>query len=115
MRVSFDPAELDLDLIHAFLSGSYWAGGIPRHTVERAIAGSLCVGAYAPDEAGVDEQIGLPVAAHVAEPDVGLLQRDAGRDLGQQSRAVQPAAAEVFPVVKSAGAAVQDIRQAIAE
>ena len=58
-RVSFDKAELDLDLIHAFLSGSYWAQGIPRHTVERAIAGSFCAGAYAPDEAGKDEQIGF--------------------------------------------------------
>ncbi len=59
MRVSFDPAELDIELIHAFLSGSYWAAGIPRELVERSIAGSLCVGAYAPDEAGIDEQIGF--------------------------------------------------------
>ena len=30
-----------------------------RHIVERAVANSLCVGAYAPDEAGKDEQIGF--------------------------------------------------------
>lgn len=59
MRISFDKAELDLDLIHAFLSGAYWSVGIPRHIVERAIQGSLCVGAYAPDEEGSDEQIGF--------------------------------------------------------
>ena len=58
-RISFDPAALDLDLIHAFLSGAYWSVGILRHTVEQAIKWSLCVGAYAPDEAGVDEQIGF--------------------------------------------------------
>jgi len=58
-RISFDATELDVDLIHAFLSGSYWARGIPRHTVEQAIKGSLCVGAYAPDESGTDEQIGF--------------------------------------------------------
>lgn len=58
-RISFDKAELDLDLIHAFLSGSYWAAGIPRHIVEMSIKGSLCAGAYAPDEAGKDEQIGF--------------------------------------------------------
>ena len=57
MRVSFDKTELDLDLIHAFLSGAYWSVGIPRHTVERAIQGSLCIGAYEPDEEGKDEQI----------------------------------------------------------
>ncbi|MBX3595364.1 GNAT family N-acetyltransferase [Sphingomonas sp.] len=59
MRCSFDAQELDLDLIHAFLSGAYWSVGIPRDTVERAIRGSLCVGAYAPDERGADEQIGF--------------------------------------------------------
>lgn len=58
-RISFDVAELDLDLIHAFLSGSYWAQGIPRHVVDRSIAHSLCVGAYAQDEGGADEQIGF--------------------------------------------------------
>jgi GNAT superfamily N-acetyltransferase len=59
IRISFDPADLDLDLIHAFLSGAYWSVGIPRDTVERAIRGSLCVGVYAPDEAGRDEQAGF--------------------------------------------------------
>ncbi|NIJ32951.1 GNAT family N-acetyltransferase [Sphingomonas oligoaromativorans] len=44
--LSFDPAELDLDTIHGFLTTSYWSPGIPRETVARAIAGSLCVGAY---------------------------------------------------------------------
>jgi GNAT superfamily N-acetyltransferase len=59
MRLSFDPADLDLDLIHAFLSGAYWSPGIPRDTVARAIRHSLCVAALAPDEAGRDEQIGF--------------------------------------------------------
>ena len=59
MRISFDKAELDIELIHAFLSGAYWSVGIPRHIVERAIANSICVGAFLPDEAGVDEQVGF--------------------------------------------------------
>ncbi len=46
-RLSFDPAELRLDVIHGFLAASYWSPGIPRETVARAIANSLCVGAYA--------------------------------------------------------------------
>jgi len=58
-RISFDPAELDIDLIHAFLSGAYWSPGIPRHIVERAIANALCVGAYAGNGAGTDEQAGF--------------------------------------------------------
>ncbi|WP_447727893.1 GNAT family N-acetyltransferase [Sphingomonas koreensis] len=58
-RVSFDSLELDVELIHAFLSGAYWSQGISRDVVERAIKGSLCVGSFAPDETGKDEQIGF--------------------------------------------------------
>ena len=40
--ISCDPAHLDLDVIHGFLSQSYWAKGIPRDTVARSLEGSLC-------------------------------------------------------------------------
>ena len=49
MEISFDPARLDLGVVHDLLTNSYWSPGIPRETVARAIAGSLCVGAYAGD------------------------------------------------------------------
>jgi len=46
-RISTDKRELDIPMIHAFLHDhAYWSIGIPRETVERAIAGSLCFGAY---------------------------------------------------------------------
>ena len=46
-RVSTAKAELDLALIHRFLSEqSTWAKGIPLDTVQRAIAHSLCFGGY---------------------------------------------------------------------
>jgi GNAT superfamily N-acetyltransferase len=42
-----DPARLDLDVIHGFLNReSYWAAGIPKGMLERAVAGSLCFGVY---------------------------------------------------------------------
>lgn len=44
--VSTEKTLLNADLIHAFLSGSYWAEGIPRETVDRCIENSLCFGAY---------------------------------------------------------------------
>ena len=44
--VSTDPARLDVEAIHAFLSTSYWAAGIPRETVARSLDGSLCFGLY---------------------------------------------------------------------
>lgn len=45
LTITTDPARLDLDVIHGFLAGSYWAAGIPREVMERAIRHSLCFGA----------------------------------------------------------------------
>jgi GNAT superfamily N-acetyltransferase len=47
ITVSTDKSQLDVDLIHHYLSAeSYWAAKIPRHLVERCIDHSLCFGAY---------------------------------------------------------------------
>jgi len=48
-RLSTDPAEMQVDTIHAFLADSYWAAGIPIATVARAVANSVCVGAFLGD------------------------------------------------------------------
>ena len=52
--VSTDPARLDVDAIHAFLATAYWCEGIPRETVAKALASSLCFGLYQ-----AERQIGL--------------------------------------------------------
>ena len=39
-------ARLDIGRIHGWLASSYWSPGISRALVERAIAGSHCLGAY---------------------------------------------------------------------
>ena len=44
--ISTDGGRLDLDVVHGFLTASYWARGIPRDVVERSIAGSLPFGLY---------------------------------------------------------------------
>ena len=47
LLISTDRARLDLGVMHAFLSDrSYWAAGIPREVLVRAIEGSLCFGVY---------------------------------------------------------------------
>lgn len=54
-RISTDPALLNIDVIHKYLSlESYWAAGIPREVVEKSIRHSLCFGLY--DE---QQQIGF--------------------------------------------------------
>lgn len=44
--VSDDSERLQPQSIHAYLTDSYWCPGIALSLVERAIAGSLCVGVY---------------------------------------------------------------------
>ena len=47
LRISTDPRELDVGMIHRFLSTeSYWAPGISRAVLEQALAHSLCFGGY---------------------------------------------------------------------
>lgn len=46
LRISTDPADIDFEVVHGFLSTqAYWCPGIPRAVVERAAANSLCFSA----------------------------------------------------------------------
>ncbi len=82
--VSDDPTLLDLRAIHAYLQRSYWSPGIPFDVVERALRGSLCVGAY--DSAGA--QVGLArfisdYATFCYVGDVYVLEDHRGRGLSK--------------------------------
>lgn len=45
--ISTDRSQLDVELIHRFLSTEFWdTEGIPREVLERSIEGSLCFGVY---------------------------------------------------------------------
>ena len=53
--VSTDPARLDIESVHRFLSDeAYWSPGVPEDVVRRAIAGSIVFGLYRGSE-----QVGL--------------------------------------------------------
>jgi hypothetical protein len=45
-EIDDDQARLDLDVVHGFIAGSYWAEGVPRDVVERSVANSLTLGLY---------------------------------------------------------------------
>ena len=81
--ITTDPQKLDLDAIHAFLSRSFWAEGIPKDTVARAMANSLCFGLF--DGAG---QIGFARvvtdrATYAYLCDVYVLESHRGLGLGK--------------------------------
>ncbi len=44
--ISTDEERLDLDMVHGFLTESYWAEGISREVVARSIENSLCFGVF---------------------------------------------------------------------
>lgn len=48
-----DVARIDVDVVHGFLTTSYWAPGIPREVVAQSVAGSLNLGVFAADGAMV--------------------------------------------------------------
>lgn len=82
--ISTDPARLDLDVIHGFLTNCYWAKGIPREIVVRSIERSLCFGVY--DGAGA--QVGFArvisdCATFAYLADVFILESHRGRGLGK--------------------------------
>ena len=45
-RISCDPARLDFEVIHTYLTRSYWKAGVSRDQVEAAARGSMCFGVY---------------------------------------------------------------------
>ena len=44
--ISTDRRQIDLDVVHAFLTTAYWSPGIPREVVRRALEHSLPFGLY---------------------------------------------------------------------
>jgi GNAT superfamily N-acetyltransferase len=79
-----DPARVDIDAVHAFISGdSYWGRGRPRELIERAVRGSArVVGLYREGEqAGFARAVSdRTIIAYLA--DVYVLPPYRGRGLG---------------------------------
>ena len=80
--VTTDPARLDLDMIHGFLNESYWAKGIPRAVVERALRHSLCFGAFEGDRQVGFTRVISDFATHAYVSDVFVLPSHRGRGVG---------------------------------
>lgn len=73
--------RIDPVATHAYLTRSYWAEGIPLETVERAIAGSLCVAIVRQDEQVAFARVISDHATFAYLADVYVLEAHRGQGL----------------------------------
>ena len=85
-EISADTQRLDVPLIHRWLTtSSYWAAGIPRDVVERAIANSLNFGVYHPAEGQVGfARVISDCATFAYVADVFVLEAHRGKGLSKR-------------------------------
>jgi GNAT superfamily N-acetyltransferase len=81
--VSTDRERIDLDVVHGFLTGCYWAKGIPRDVVARSIENSLCFGVYAESNQIGFARVVSDFATYAYIGDVFVLESFRGRGLGK--------------------------------
>jgi len=83
-EITSDKARLDIDAIHGFLSQSYWCAGIPRAVVERAIANSVCFGAFHEGRQVAFARVVTDKATFAYLADVYVLPEHRGRGLSRR-------------------------------
>jgi GNAT superfamily N-acetyltransferase len=81
--ISTERARLDVDAIHAYLTRSYWAEGIPRDIVKRSIQGSLCFGVHHRNRQVGFARVISDYATYAYVADVYVLEESRGLGLGK--------------------------------
>ena len=78
-----DVARLDVAAVHAYLTTSYWAEGIPLETLERSLQGSICFGLLHGARQVGFARIISDGATFAYLADVYVLEEFRGQDLGK--------------------------------
>lgn len=81
--LSWDPADQQAERIHAYLTRSYWAPGIPLEIVRRSLAGSLGFGIFASGEQVAFARVITDGATFAYLCDVYVLEEFRGRGLSK--------------------------------
>jgi len=82
--ISTDRARLELDRIHAYLcERSYWARGIPKDRLFRAIENSVCVGVYQGTRQAAFARVVSDLATFAYLCDVFVFEDFRGRAIGK--------------------------------
>jgi GNAT superfamily N-acetyltransferase len=84
ITITTDASRLDLDVIHGFLTRSYWARGISREVVARAMAQSLCFGAFEGERQVGFARVITDRATFAYLCDVFVLESHRGRGVGKR-------------------------------
>jgi hypothetical protein len=79
--ISTDRGRIDADVVHAFVTHSYWGAGISRETVERSIEHSLCFGLYHGDQQAGFARVITDYATTAYLADVFVLPAHRGKKL----------------------------------
>ena len=86
--LSIATEDQQVDRIHAYLSRSYWAKAIPRETVARSVANSLCVGVFKEGEQVGFSRVVTDRATFAYLCDVYVLEEHRGKGLASWMLAV---------------------------
>jgi GNAT superfamily N-acetyltransferase len=81
--ISTDRSKLDIALVHEYLADSYWAAGMPRRTLERAIENSLTFGIYYGDQQVGFARAITDLATYAYLSDVFVVEAFRGRGLSK--------------------------------
>ena len=81
--ISTDASMLDLEVVHGYLSRSYWAAGIPEDVVRRSIENSLCFGVYRGEEQAGFARVVTDRATFAYLADVFVLEEHRRQGIGK--------------------------------
>lgn len=81
--ISTDPLKLQIDIIHNFLSKTYWAPNISLETVKRSMDNSYCFGIYKNEEQIGFARLITDYATFAYLADVFILEEYRGRGLSK--------------------------------
>lgn len=82
-HLSTDPAAMQLEAIHAYLTRSYWSKGIPLSTVRTAVANSIGVGTFLNGSQVGFARVTTDRATFAYLADVYVLEEHKGQGLAQ--------------------------------
>ena len=81
--ISTDASMLDLEVVHGYLSRSYWAAGVPEDVVRRSVENSLCFGVYRGEEQAGFARVVTDRATFAYLADVFVLEEHRGQGIGK--------------------------------